>query len=51
MISVFMGNQNAIERVRVFAQKRHAPHNLARAHAGVDQNARAVSDQQHSVAS
>src|SRR5437763_16719612 len=51
VIAVLVREQNAVERIRVFTEQGHAAHDFTRAHSGINQNTRAVGDQQHCVAS
>src|SRR6266851_124512 len=44
VIAVLMSNQNAIKRIWIFAEKRHAASDFARAEAGVNQDSSAVGD-------
>ena len=50
MIAVLMGNQDAVERIWIFAEQRHTPRDLAGAEARIDQHTGTVGDEQHCVA-
>lgn len=50
MVTVLMGDENAVKRVGILADLIHAACNFPCAQAGVDQHARAVGDKQHRIA-
>jgi hypothetical protein len=44
VVAMFVGDENTIERIRIFAEQGHSPRQLAGAHASVHQNTSAVCD-------